>query len=338
MGQIVINLALPLIFCNMTLIENLKNKVLNGWEVTADEAYALCDTAPDNRQTLYGAAAEITGKFCAPVFDSCSIVNARSGKCPENCKWCAQSAHFKTKADVYPLISEDECMAHADMSRTHGIRRFSMVTSGRKMTGDDLDKACVYYRELVRRGKLQLCASMGLLEKEDLQKLWDAGVRRYHCNLEAAPDHFSTLCTTHTVEDKIRTINAAREIGFEVCSGGIIGMGETARQRVGLALELRRVSPVSIPINILCPIPGTPLEGSAPLSDEEVLDCIALFRFIHPCVTLRFAGGRASLSRATQLRAIRIGMNGAIVGDLLTTVGSTVAADRSLVAEAGLSF
>ena len=229
-------------------------------------------------------------------------------------------------------------MRHADMSRRHGIRRFSMVTSGRKMSGRELDEACDYYRELVAAGGLDLCASMGLLDKEELQKLWDAGVRRYHCNLEAAPDYFSELCSTHTVEDKIKTVMAAREIGFEVCSGGIIGMGESPRQRVGLALELRRISPVSIPINILCPIKGTPLEKSSPLPDEEVLDTVALFRFIHPSVTIRFAGGRASLSRDTQLRAIRIGVNGAIVGDLLTTVGSTVAADRGLVAEAGLSF
>ncbi len=200
----------------MSLIETLKNKVLAGGGITADEAYALCDAAPGNREALHEAAAEITRAFCPPVFDSCSIVNARSGKCPENCKWCAQSAHFKTAADVYPLIPEDECMAHADMSRNHGIRRFSMVTSGRKMAGKELKKACGYYRELVKRGGLDLCASMGLLEKEELQQLWDAGVHRYHCNLEAAPDHFSTLCSTHTVEDKIRTINFAREIGFEI--------------------------------------------------------------------------------------------------------------------------
>lgn len=322
----------------MTLVETLKEKILAGGEISAEEAYALCDAAPRCRGELYAAAQEITAKFCVPVFDSCSIVNARSGKCPENCKWCAQSAHFRTNVDVYPLIPRDECMRHADMSRRHGIRRFSMVTSGRKMSGRELDEACDYYRELVAAGGLDLCASMGLLDKEDLQKLWDAGVRRYHCNLEAAPDYFSELCSTHTMEDKIKTVMAAREIGFEVCSGGIIGMGESPRQRVGIALELRRISPVSIPINILCPIKGTPLEKSSPLPDEEVLDTVALFRFIHPSVTIRFAGGRASLSRDTQLRAIRIGVNGAIVGDLLTTVGSTVAADRGLVAEAGLSF
>lgn len=322
----------------MTLIDTLKERILADGEITPDEAYDLCDAAPSCREALYAAAAEITASFCPPVFDSCSIVNARSGKCPENCKWCAQSAHFKTKVEVYPLISREECMRHASHNASQGIRRFSLVTSGRKMSGLELDRACSYYDELNRKGGIGLCASMGLLDRDELQKLWDAGVRRYHCNLEAAPDFFAGLCTTHSIEDKIRTIDAAREIGFEVCSGGIIGMGETPRQRVGLALALRRVEPHSIPINILCPIEGTPLEGSAPLTDEEVLDAIALFRFVHPRTTLRFAGGRASLGRETQLRAMRIGMNGGVVGDLLTTIGSTVADDKTLVSDAGMQF
>lgn len=328
----------------MTTIEKLASKVLDGGTITAEEAYTLCDAvAPENpdaatnRRALHDASARITRRFCKIEFDTCSIVNARSGRCPEDCKWCAQSARFKTKCDVYPLIGHDECMAHADMSRHHHIGRFSMVTSGRRMTGKELDRACEYYRELAAHGDISLCASMGLLDTDDLRKLREA-VTRYHCNLEAAPDYFATLCSTHTVEDKIQTILKAKELGLEVCSGGIIGMGETPRQRVGLALELRRVDPVSIPINILCPIPGTPLANAAPLGDDEVLDTIALFRFIHPTVTLRFAGGRASLSRDTQLRAIRIGMNGAIVGDLLTTIGSTVAADRELIAEAYSEF
>lgn len=321
----------------MSLISTLKERVLSGGAITAEEAFRLAETAAAHREELHEAAAEITRRLCSREFDTCSIVNARSGKCPENCKWCAQSAHYRTGAEIYALISEEECLRHADMSRQHGIRRFSMVTSGRKMSGRELDESCAYYRRLVEEGGLRLCASMGLLNREELQKLWNAGVRRYHCNLEAAPGFFSTLCTTHTVEDKIQTILAAREIGFEICSGGIIGMGETMRQRVELALELRRVRPVSIPINILCPIPGTPLEDTPGLTPEEILDTIALFRMIHPTVTLRFAGGRAQLDRDTQLRAIRIGMNGAIVGDLLTTIGSTVAADTRLITEAGMT-
>lgn len=322
----------------MNNVEILKNKILSGEDITADEALGLAEIAADNREELWQAAHEITRRLCTADFDSCSIINARSGRCPENCKWCAQSAHHKTDIDVYPLVSREECMRVADHNRRQGIKRFSLVTSGRAMRGADLDKICSYYREMRDIGGLQLCASMGLLDREELQKLYDAGVTRYHCNLEAAPSFFPSLCSTHTIEDKIRTIELAREVGMEICSGGIIGMGETPRQRVELALELRRVSPRSIPVNILCPIPGTPLENMTPLSDEEVLDTIALFRFVHPRVHIRFAGGRARLSRDIQLKALQIGMNGGIVGDLLTTVGSTVAQDKPLIESAGYRF
>ena len=179
---------------------------------------------------------------------------------------------------------------------------------------------------------------MGLLGPEELRRLREAGVTRYHCNLETAPSFFGELCSTHTTEQKLATIEAARAEGLEICSGGIIGMGETRRQRVELALTLRRIDPVSIPINILCPIPGTPLQDATPLTEDEIVTTVALFRLIHPRVTLRFAGGRAALSREGQLRAIRAGINGAITGDMLTTTGSTVEADRKLAADAGLKF
>lgn len=322
----------------MLQINILKDKILRGESLSKDEALSLCELKPEQQEELWNAAEEITKKFCTNEFDSCSIINARSGKCPENCKWCAQSAHFKTKIDTYPLISREECMRVAEYNKKQGIKRFSLVTSGKKMTGKDLDVACSYYKELKERGGMELCASMGLLNEEELQKLFEAGVTRYHCNLEASPSYFSELCTTHTVEDKIQTILKAKAIGFDVCSGGIIGMGETRRQRIELALELLRVDPQSIPINLLSPIPGTPLEGTPPISDEEVLNTIAFFRFIHPRVFLRFAGGRARLNRNIQKRCLLIGMNGGIVGDLLITIGSKVADDRTLISESGYEF
>lgn len=319
-------------------ISSLKEKLLDGGFLTTDEALSLQHITSEQEEELFAAAQQVTERFCSRDFDSCSIINARSGKCSENCKWCAQSAHFKTGAEVYPLVSRETCMRIADMNRAHGIKRFSLVTSGKKMSGTDLDRACEYYREMAQPGDLYLCASMGLLDRDELQKLVDAGVKRYHCNLETAPSYFAQLCTTHTIEDKLKTIRAAKELGMDICSGGIIGMGETRLQRIELALELLRAEPDSIPINFLQPIPGTPLADTPPISEREILVTIAIFRLIHPRIAIRFAGGRARISRETQLRAMAIGMNGGIMGDLLTTIGAQVREDKEMIAEAGYRF
>lgn len=320
-------------------ISAIKHRILAGGEITADEALALADPTPEVRKAMREAAAEITAAMGPRKFDSCSIINARSGRCPEDCKWCAQSAHYSTTIHSYPLVDRDTCMEMADYNRRAGIGRFSLVTSGRAVKGRDLDAICSYYSELREREPgMGLCASMGLLDREAMVRLHEAGVHRYHCNMESCRSFFPTLCSTHTQEDKLEAIARAREAGMEICSGGIIGMGESMRQRVEFALELREISPVSIPINILQPIPGTPLEGAAPLDPEEYLDTVAIFRLVHPHAVLRFAGGRASLDAAIQRRALAIGINGAIMGDMLTTVGSQIAQDLEMVKEAGYTL
>ncbi len=317
-------------------LDKLTDKVLAGGMLTDEEAYVLADVADSD--ALCDAAARITKAFVSDDFDSCSIINVRSGRCPENCKWCAQSAHYRTGCAVHGVVPRSECLEAARANHAAGIKRFSLVASGKASSGSDFDSICDTLAAIRDEVGISTCASLGLLRREDFRRLRAAGVNRYHCNLETAPSHFATLCTTHTIDDKLRTIADARAEGMEICSGGIIGMGETERQRIEFALTLRSISPASIPINILCPIGGTPLEHQQPLSEEEILRTIAIFRFVNPTAQLRFAGGRAKLSREGQIRALRIGINGGIVGDLLTTIGSQVAQDRELVAEAGRKF
>ena len=314
----------------------LKEKGLKGESVTREEAEWLA-SYPDI-DALCDAADEISRKWQGNVVDSCSIVNARSGICGEDCKWCAQSKHYTTGCDIYNFIDPQEVKIAAHTNEKEGIRKFSLVTSGRQVSKNDMAKFCEIYRDLSKNTGLYLCASMGLLGEEELKMLHDAGVKRYHCNMETSDKVFRTLCTTHDPEDKRRTIRKAREIGMEICSGGIIGMGESMADRIDFAFELLDLDVDSVPINILNPIPGTPLESTPLISEEEIIRSVAVFRFILPTKSLRFAGGRMRLSHDSMLRIMTGGMNGVLMGDMLTTVSNTIADDRVLFEEAKLKF
>lgn len=315
------------------MINELKQRVLCGGEISLDEAVALAETA--DLDALCEAADEIRKKFCGDKIDTCSIINARSGLCGEDCKWCSQSKHFATGVVQYEIVDTQRMLDLAKAYDQYGVKRFSLVTSGRRVSLKDADKFCDDYRQLQETTGLRLCASMGLVDKETLQKLKNAGVERYHCNMETSAAYFKTLCTTHTPDDKRRTIEAAKEVGMTVCSGGIIGMGETMRQRLEMAFELREMGVDSVPINVLNPIPGTPLEHTPLISDEEIVRTVAVYRFILPDKVLRFAGGRARLPQTTVERILRGGMNGAMIGDLLTTTGNDEADDFRLFRECG---
>lgn len=300
------------------IFKELENKIKDGYQISYDELKALIDS--EDRESLYNLANSLRIHFDGEVFETCSIINARSGKCSEDCKWCSQSKFYNTGVDIYPLISAEEALEAAKINSSKGVNRFSLVTSGRAVSKAEIDRVVNIYNQLEESVDIDLCASMGLMKKEELQKLYDAGCRRYHCNLETAPSFFSKLCTTHTIDDKIVTIKAAREVGMSICSGGIIGMGETQDQRIEFAFKLREIGVDSIPVNILNPIKGTPLENCESLTDEEILTTFAIFKIVNPHSKIRLAGGR-SLITHLQRKAIRSGVYAAIVGNMLTTEG-----------------
>lgn len=315
-------------------LEEITKRIIAGGDLTRTEASELLGLK--DREPLYEAAHRITTHFAPTLFDTCSIINVKSGRCPEDCKWCAQSAHYHTGADEYGVLEVQECVRQAAFNRGQGVGRFSLVAGGRRPTASDIDRYVESY-EAIRREVpgIKLCASLGLCTEKQLRRLRQAGVTTYHCNMESAPDFFGKLCTTHTQQQKEETLAAARRVGMRICSGGIMGMGESAEQRIDFAFYLRRIGSLSIPINILQPIPGTPLQDAPPLTEEEYLTAVALFRLINPRALLRFSGGRAQLSDEVQRKAIHIGINAAITGDLLTTIGCTTPHDMAMIAEMG---
>jgi biotin synthase len=284
---------------------------------------------------LCRAADGLRRSFHANSFDLCSIINARSGRCSEDCRYCAQSAYYPAVIDSYEQIETATALKQAQENDRAGVRRLSLVTAGRSVKSEQLEQLGELYTEIGRETGLLFCASMGLLTRDKAERLVTFGVRRYHCNLESCREYFPQVCTTHTWEEKVETIRIARAAGMDVCSGGIIGMGESLEQRLQLAFELRELEVMSIPINILTPIAGTPFGELEPISFAEVLRTIAMFRFINPQAVIRLAGGRNQFG-TEQYQCFAAGANGAIVGNYLTTAGNGL--EQDLQAIAGLKF
>ena len=316
----------------MGIVQELREKALTAGEISREEALLLAE-AP--LEELAEAAEEIRRKKCGQGFDLCTIVNGKCGRCSEDCKYCAQSAHYQAKCtEAYGLLTTEKLLEGARDNQAKGVLRYSIVTSGRKLSDHEVEQVCESIRVIREETGIQVCVSFGLLEEAQFRKIREAGASRVHCNLESSARFFPHICTTHTYQEKIDTLKAAKRAGLSVCSGGILGLGETMEDRIDMILTARELGVKSIPVNLLNPIPGTPLENRKPLTNEEARRCVALFRFLIPEASIRLAGGRGLLGDMGEA-CFRGGANAAISGDMLTTAGITVETDRELLKELG---
>lgn len=307
----------------------LKEKVLKGYNINEDEAKELYNA---DINLLKEAANEIRKFFMQDNFDLCTIVNAKCGSCSENCKFCAQSAHHGKNVETYPLLDDRTIIDDAKKQKEKGILRYSIVTSGKKLSDEDVLNEARIIKKLKEECDIEICISNGLLSYDNFKILKEAGASRVHNNLEAAPSFFPSICTTHTIEDKIQALEDARRAGLEVCSGGIIGLGESREQRIEMAMTLRDLNVKSIPVNVLNPIPNTPFGDNEKLSEEEVIRTVAVYRFILKDSFIRLAGGRSSFDDKGKA-IFEAGANAAISGDMLTTSGINTKSDLEILKE-----
>ena len=320
-------------------LDELTDKILGGWRLTREnldgdtkDLLLHCDV-----EDLLDHAETLEKHYFGNLVDLCSIINGKSGRCSEDCKYCAQSHCHHTGCDEYPFLSTEEIYEAGKANEEAGVNRFAIVTAGRALKGRDFEKALDAYRYMHARLHIGLCASMGLLDDGQFVQLKEAGVTRYHCNLETSRENFPNICTTHTFDEKVKVIKAAQEAGLSVCSGGIIGLGESWDDRFSMALSLAELGIRSIPVNVLMPIPGTPLEHQPQISEEDAMRTFAIFRFINPEANVRMAGGRGALPQSGAT-VIGRAASAYITGNMLTTAGATtIDKDKKVLRELGLT-
>ena len=310
----------------------IAEEIINGRRLNREDDLAFF--MEEDLDSLCRGADEIRRRLRGDRADLCSIINGRSGRCGEDCKFCAQSSCHNAKINEYPFLEPEEILEDCRRHERQGVGRYSVVTAGRALNGREMDLALRAYRSMKENCKIELCASHGLLSQEDFYRLAEAGISRYHANIETSRRNFPNICTTHTYDDKLEVIRRARNAGLAVCSGGIIGIGETWEDRVDMAFSLYEMEIKSIPINILQPIPGTPFGTLPPLSEEEILRTIAMFRYINPDAEVRLAAGRNSMEHSGK-KVFTAGANAAITGDMLTTSGNNIADDMAMLTSMG---
>ncbi|HOP41331.1 MAG TPA: biotin synthase BioB [Geobacteraceae bacterium] len=321
------------------LIAKVVENIFEGECIDLEDALAFARARRHDLFDLFLAATRIKEHFFGNQVQLCSIINAKSGRCGENCAFCAQSSHHETDAPVFPLVEENTIIQAARVAERNGSGCFAIVTSGTGIgAGEELDGICSALRRISKKGTIAPSCSLGIIDQETAMRLKEAGAVTYHHNLETARSFFSSICTTHDYEDDISTIRHARQAGLRVCCGGIFGMGETMEQRVELAFTLRELDVDSIPINFLNPIPGTRLAEADFLTPMVCLHIIALFRLILPDKKITVCGGREKNLGDLQSWMFLAGANGAMIGNYLTTTGRSMEQDRGMIRDLGLTI
>ncbi len=307
-------------------------KVLDGGELTPEEALALIQTKPPYLMDLYSLADKARLKLFKSKIDTCEITNAKSGACSEDCSFCAQSAHHKTNASVFSLKTKEELLMAAKIAKGHGAESFCIVVSGRGYpeANDEFNSIIESIRLIRKETGLEMHCSPGILTKKTAKMLKDAGAVMINHNLETSPSNFKNICTTHKIEDRINTVKAAKSAGLKVCCGGIIGLGETIVQRVDFAFALKELDVDAIPVNIHQKIPGTKLPESN-ITLTEILNFVAVLRLVNPTKGIKIAAGRNTVLADYQGLVFHAGANGMLIGGYLTIPGRDIDKDRNLI-------
>jgi biotin synthase len=314
----------------------LSERITDGYAPTLEE-YQKLVAVPDGEvmKMLPGADLLRENAFGREV-QLCTICNGKSGRCSEDCRFCAQSGHYRTEASAYPLLEEEKLVAVGTTIAGSPVNRFSVVTTGRGLPEDEVNHVARAL-EKVKAAGIETCASLGILEEGSLERLRSSGISRYHHNLEAPESHFSEVCTTHSFDARVETIRRAKRLGFSVCAGGIFGIGETDEQVLEMALALKDLSVDAVPINFLVPIPGTPMERFPRISPLRCLKIIALFRYVLPTTEIIICGGREDNLKELHPLVFFSGASGIMTGNYLTAEGRSLEDDLALLQRLGLS-